>query len=84
MITFEDISEIIVVAALGSYFIVGLVVICFLASRRPKLQDRPLPGGMLGEPKDHEWATRRWFLLLTTFHPLLIVLHGDSGSSSLT
>ena len=74
-ITFGNILEIIVVAAVGSYFIVGLVVICFLVSRRPKRPNRPLPRGMLWELKDHEWETRRWFLLLTTFHPLLIVLH---------
>jgi hypothetical protein len=74
-ITFGNILEIIVVAALGSYFIVGFAVICFLLSRRPKPPNRLLPRGMLWEPKDHEWATRWWFLLFTTFHPLLIVLH---------
>lgn len=30
---------------------------------------------MMWEPKDAEWGSRRLFLLLATFHPLLIVLH---------
>jgi len=75
MITFEDVLGIIVMAALGSYFIVGLAVVLFVISRRPKRPDRPLPRGMLWESKDHEWNTRWWFLLVTFNHPLLIVLH---------
>jgi hypothetical protein len=74
-ITFNDVLEIIVVAALGSYFIVGLAVLCFVIARRPKRPDRPLPRGMLWEPKNHEWNTRWWFLMFTSNHPLLIVLH---------
>ena len=73
--TFGNVLEIIVVAALGSYFIVGFAVICFVISRRPKPPNRLLPRGMLWEPKDHAWATRRLFLMFTTFHPVLIVLH---------
>lgn len=74
-ITFGNILEIVVVAALGSYFIVGALVICFLIFQRPKLSNRPLPRGMLWEPKDQEWAIRSWFLSLTAWHPLLFVLH---------
>jgi hypothetical protein len=75
MITFEDILGIIVIAALGSYFIVGLAVVLLVVSRRPKRPDQPLPRGMLWESKDHEWNTRWWFLVLTMNHPVLIVLH---------
>lgn len=74
-ITFNDVLGIIVVAALGSYFVVGVAVYCFVISRRPKRPDRPLPPGMLWEAKDHEWNTRWWFLMLTGNHPLFIALH---------
>ena len=74
-ITLDDVLEIIIVAALGSYFIVGVLVYCFVIFRRPKQPDRLLPKGMLWEPKDHQWNTRWWFLTLTSDHPLLIVLH---------
>lgn len=74
-ITSGDVLEIIVVAALGSYFVVGLIVVCFVIPRRPKPSSRPLPPGMLWEPKNHNREMSRWFLLLTSFHPFLIVLH---------
>lgn len=74
-ITFDDVLGIIIVAALGSYFIVGLVVYGFVLFRGPKWPDRPLPQGMLWEAKDHKWNTRWWFLSLTNKHPLLLALH---------
>ena len=74
-ITFSDILGIIIVAALGSYFIVGLAVVGFVFFRGPKWSDRPLPQGMVWEPKHHKRNTRWWFLALTNDHPLLIALH---------
>lgn len=74
-ITFDDILGIIIVAALGSYFIVGFVVYLFVISRRPKRPDQLLPKGMLWEAKDHEWNMRWWFLILTSNRPLLMVIH---------
>jgi hypothetical protein len=74
-ITFADVLGIVVLAALGSYFIVGLAVVGFLFFRGPKWPRRGLPRGMLWEPKDHRRNTRWWFMALTSDHPLLIALH---------
>ena len=53
VISLSDILDIVIIAALGAYFIVGLVVVVFLFLRGPKMS-LPPKNGMLWEAKDHD------------------------------
>jgi hypothetical protein len=72
-ISLSDILGIIIVAALGAYFIVGLVVVLFLFFRGPKMLSPPR-NGMLWEKKDHERNMWWWASSLMSNHPIAFVL----------
>jgi hypothetical protein len=73
-ISLSDILGIIIVAALGAYFIVGLVVVLFLIFRGPKMS-LPPRNGMLWEEKDNERNVWWWLSVSGRTHPVGIVLH---------
>ena len=72
-ISLSDILEIIIVAALGAYFIVGLGVVMFLIFRGPKMS-LPPRNGMLWEKKDNERNLWWWLSISGRQHPVGFVL----------
>lgn len=73
VISVSDILEIILVAAVGAYLIVGLVVVLFLLFRGPKWSFPP-KNGMLWEAKDHDRNMWWWGSRYMTLHPVAFVL----------